>query len=178
MAKKCILWRKSEKRWLIKKKFISTSPPPTHTAVSVSVLPRWQVAVPRSSGRHTVGRVVSARPGWVRVEVNGGGTSKDVPEGDVYRLLGTLRLASAHNTVIGLTRPSPPNDPEGCGTCTGTGTDTNTGGGGASMRTVALGQDAGGIDAEAGLTHADFRAGELVRVCPARCTQLDSDTMP
>ncbi len=55
--------------------------------------PRRQVAVPRTSGRHTVARVVAAWPGWVRVEVDPGGASKDVPEGDVYRLLGGLRLA-------------------------------------------------------------------------------------
>ncbi len=47
----------------------------------------------RTSGRHTVGRVAAARHGWVRVEVEPGGASKDVPEGEVYRLLGDLRLA-------------------------------------------------------------------------------------
>ncbi len=45
-----------------------------------------------------------------------------------------------------------------------------TGGGGhgvgASMRTVVLGQDAGGLPAEAGLTHADFRVGEPVGPVP------------
>jgi hypothetical protein len=30
-------------------------------------------------------------------------------------------------------------------------------------RTLALGQDAGGLPAEAGLTHAAFRAGDVVR---------------
>ena len=49
--------------------------------------------MPRTSGRHTVARVVAAWPGWVRVEVDPGGAGKDVPEGDVYRLLGGLRLA-------------------------------------------------------------------------------------
>ena len=52
-----------------------------------------QVAVRRTSGRHTVGRVAAAWRGWVRVEVEPGGLSKDVPEGEVYRLLGGLRLA-------------------------------------------------------------------------------------
>ncbi len=52
-----------------------------------------QVAVRRTSGRHTVGRVTAAWPGWVRVEVERGGASKDVPAGDVYLLLGGLRLA-------------------------------------------------------------------------------------
>jgi len=51
------------------------------------------VAVLRTSGRHTVGRVAASWPGWVRVEVEQGGASKDVPEGQVYRLLGGLRLA-------------------------------------------------------------------------------------
>eukprot|EP00291_Cryptomonas_curvata_P027898 CAMPEP_0172204986 /NCGR_PEP_ID=MMETSP1050-20130122/32320_1 /TAXON_ID=233186 /ORGANISM="Cryptomonas curvata, Strain CCAP979/52" /LENGTH=627 /DNA_ID=CAMNT_0012883725 /DNA_START=2212 /DNA_END=4091 /DNA_ORIENTATION=- len=37
-----------------------------------------QVAVLRTSGRHTVGRVTAAWPGWVRVEVEQGGASKDV----------------------------------------------------------------------------------------------------
>ena len=55
--------------------------------------PRRQVAVRRTSGRHTVGRVAAAWPGWVRVEVERGGASKDVAEGEVYRLLGGLRLA-------------------------------------------------------------------------------------
>jgi hypothetical protein len=45
----------------------------------------------RSSGQHTVGRVEVAWPGWVRVEV-AQGARKDVPEGDVYRLLGDLTL--------------------------------------------------------------------------------------
>ena len=47
----------------------------------------------RSSGRHTVARVAAAWPGWVRVEVEPGGAVKDVPEGDVCRLLADLRLA-------------------------------------------------------------------------------------
>ncbi len=55
--------------------------------------PCGQVAVLRTSGRHTVGRVKAAWPGWVRVEVEHGGVSKDVPEGSLYRLLGGLRLA-------------------------------------------------------------------------------------
>ena len=50
------------------------------------------MAVLRTSGRRTVGRVAAAWRGWVRVEVEPG-TSKDVPEGEVYRLLGDLRLA-------------------------------------------------------------------------------------
>ena len=54
---------------------------------------RAQVAVLRSSGRHTVGRVAGSWPGWVRVEVEPGGAVKDVPEGDVFRLLADLRLA-------------------------------------------------------------------------------------
>jgi hypothetical protein len=54
---------------------------------------RRQVAVPRSWGLCTVGRVVATRPGWVCVEVEPGGASKDVPEGDVYLLLEGLRLA-------------------------------------------------------------------------------------
>jgi hypothetical protein len=48
------------------------------------------VAVLRTSGRYTVGRVVAAR---VQVEVGPGGACKDVREGEVYRLLGDLRLA-------------------------------------------------------------------------------------
>ena len=40
-----------------------------------------------------MGRVTAAWPGWVRVEVEPGGASKDVREGDVYRLLGGLRLS-------------------------------------------------------------------------------------
>ena len=40
-----------------------------------------------------MGRVTAAWPGWVRVEVEHGGASKDVPEGDVCRLLGGLRLS-------------------------------------------------------------------------------------
>jgi hypothetical protein len=55
--------------------------------------PCRQVAVLRTSGRHTVGRVTAAWPGWVRVEVEQGDAYKDVPEGEVYRLLGGLRLA-------------------------------------------------------------------------------------
>ena len=54
--------------------------------------PLTQVAVKRSSGQHTVGRVEAAWPGWVRVEVAQGGARKDVPEGDVCRLLGDLHL--------------------------------------------------------------------------------------
>ncbi len=51
------------------------------------------MAVLSTSGRHTVGRVAAAWHDWVRVEVESGGASKDVPEGEVYRLLGDLRLA-------------------------------------------------------------------------------------
>ena len=57
----------------------SPSPPPSCP----------QVAVLRSSGRHTVGQVAATRPGWVLVLVEPGIT-KDVPEGKVYRLLGGL----------------------------------------------------------------------------------------
>jgi hypothetical protein len=64
---------------------LPTSWPLTHSFLQVAVL--------RTSGRHTVGRVAAAWPGWVRVEVERGGASKDVPEGDVYRLLGDLRLS-------------------------------------------------------------------------------------
>ena len=39
-----------------------------------------------------MGRVTAAWPGWVRVEVERGGASKDVAEGEVYRLVGGLRL--------------------------------------------------------------------------------------
>jgi hypothetical protein len=50
-----------------------------------------QVAVPRSSGRHTIGRVVNSWPGWVRVDVEAG-ACKDVPADQVFRLLSNLRL--------------------------------------------------------------------------------------
>ncbi len=53
----------------------------------------WQVAVRRTSGQHTVGRVAAVRPGWVQVVVERSGLQKDVQEGDVYRLLGGLTLA-------------------------------------------------------------------------------------
>ncbi len=52
------------------------------------------MVVRRASGLHTVGRVkfARARDGWVEVELVPG-ASKLVPEGEVYRLLGDLRLA-------------------------------------------------------------------------------------
>ncbi len=54
--------------------------------------PCLQVAVQRTSGQHTVGRVAATWPGWVRVEVERG-ASKDVSEGNVFRLLGDLSLS-------------------------------------------------------------------------------------
>ena len=51
-----------------------------------------QVAVLRSSGRRTVGRVVQTRPAWVQVEVEPDAV-KEVAEGDVGYLLEDLRLA-------------------------------------------------------------------------------------
>ena len=43
------------------------------------------------------------------------------------------------------------------------------------MRTVALGQDAEGLPAEAGLTHADFRVGDPVG--PAHIFEFISTSM-
>ena len=117
----------------------------------------------RTSGRHTVGRVMAAWPGWVRVEVERGGANKEVPEGQVHRLLGAIRLedSDAAATLPGLCAPPPaaarPNASHGGGSG-GHGHDGHGGG----ERTVALGQQAGGLPAEAGLTHSDFRAGEPV----------------
>ena len=51
-----------------------------------------QVAVLRSSGRRTVGRVAQTRPGWVQVDVELDAV-KEVPEGDVGYLLEDLRFA-------------------------------------------------------------------------------------
>jgi hypothetical protein len=45
------------------------------------------VAVPRTSGEVTVGRVASTRPGWVVVEVNASGF-KEVQAAELYRLFG------------------------------------------------------------------------------------------
>ena len=52
-----------------------------------------QVAVLRSSGRYTVGRVAGVWPGWVRVEVDPSGAFKDVPEDEALRLLSNLRIS-------------------------------------------------------------------------------------
>ncbi len=111
----------------------------------------------RTSGRHTVGRVIEAWPGWVRVEVTPEGATKDVPEGEVYRLHRGLRFdAAAHPE--GFCKPHPT-------LALGT-------------RTVVLGQDAGGLPAVAGLTHSDFRSGEPVRTRHAYPPLFKPQTSP
>ena len=87
------------------------------------------------------------------MEVERGGASKDVPEGEIHRLLGALRLEDAE-TLPGLCAPPPAAER----------LNTSGGGGGhgGGKRTVALRQDAGGLPAEAGLMHSDFRASEPV----------------
>ena len=124
---------------------------PTPTFLINLLVARRQVAVPRTSGRHTVSRVVEAWPGWVRVEV-GPGASKDVPEDQVCRLLGGLRLASADSLLWAQDSATRGGPALGVGLAPAP----------SSGRTVVLGQDAGGLPAEAGLTHSDYRAGELV----------------
>ena len=115
----------------------------------------------RTSGRNTVGLVAAVWPGWVRVEVDPGGSSKDVPEGEVYRLLGGLRLASA-DSLLWAQGSAPSGGPAHFGGPA----RAPYGGPALAPRTVALGQDAVGLPAEAGLTHADFSVGEPVGPVP------------
>jgi hypothetical protein len=95
--------------------------------------------------------------GWRQVSQTALGMDASAPHPGFIRPSPHVPPAPVPST--GISGPSPPPAANNPGD---TGEGTDHGSEGASMRTVALGQDAGGIDAEAGLTHADFRAGELV----------------
>ena len=63
---------------------------PLLRVVSLLIPAGWQVAVPRTGGSLTVGRVDSVRPGRVRVTLDSSGRYKDVDEKELCRLITQL----------------------------------------------------------------------------------------